>query len=74
MQERIEHSGAHFVSVAAEFLDHLQAEDRLFAGVIQNMKAYQAGIEFSMLMKYVISGIDHTLVSLTKDDIISYSQ
>ncbi len=31
-----------------KFLDHRQTEDRLFAGVIQDVKANEAGIQFPM--------------------------
>ena len=45
MKQRIHCAGAETVAVPRKFFDHLQTEDRLFAGVIQDVKANQARIQ-----------------------------
>ena len=45
MKQRIHCAGAETVAVPRKFFDHLQTEDRLFTGVIQDVEANKAGIQ-----------------------------
>jgi hypothetical protein len=49
VQDWVQRTGADPISMPSEFFEHPQTKDRLLSGVMEDVQAYQAGIQIAVI-------------------------